>query len=32
VSRGWEWLDNDGVNLIATGTGGITAALLYGWP
>jgi uncharacterized protein (TIGR00297 family) len=25
--RGWRWLDNDAVNLIATGTGGAAAAL-----
>ena len=28
---GWPWLDNDGVNLLATGTGGGTAALLCFW-
>jgi len=32
VISGWPWLDNDGVNLIATGTGGITAVLLCCWP
>jgi uncharacterized protein (TIGR00297 family) len=26
--RGWRWLDNDAVNLIATGAGGAVAALL----
>jgi uncharacterized membrane protein len=28
---GWAWLDNDGVNLIATGTGAAAAALLSWW-
>ena len=28
---GWKWLDNDGVNLIATGAGGSCAALLSSW-
>jgi uncharacterized protein (TIGR00297 family) len=28
---GWRWLDNDGVNLLATGAGGSTAALLLSW-
>ncbi|MBI4503175.1 MAG: DUF92 domain-containing protein [Gemmatimonadetes bacterium] len=29
---GWKWLDNDGVNFLATGTGGSIAALLSCWP
>jgi len=28
---GWKWLDNDGVNLLATGAGGSVAALLSTW-
>ena len=28
---GWSWLDNDGVNLIATGTGAVASALLSWW-
>ena len=31
VVQGWTWLDNDGVNLLATGAGGSTAALLSSW-
>jgi uncharacterized membrane protein len=29
--RGWGWLDNDGVNLIATGSGAGCALLLWWW-
>lgn len=28
--RGWRWLDNDGVNLICSVAGSVTAALLWG--
>ncbi|MBI4420319.1 MAG: DUF92 domain-containing protein [Gemmatimonadetes bacterium] len=28
---GWRWLDNDGVNLLATGAGGATAVALSSW-
>ena len=31
LTRGWVWLDNDGVNLVATGTGGGIALLLWYW-
>jgi len=31
VVSGWAWLDNDGVNLIATGAGAVIAALLSWW-
>jgi uncharacterized protein (TIGR00297 family) len=31
LAKGWEWLDNDGVNLVATGAGGSAAALLSAW-
>ncbi len=31
VVQGWTWLDNDGVNFLATGAGGSTAALLSSW-
>lgn len=29
--RGWRWLDNHGVNLVATGVGAVSSAALASW-